>query len=336
MSEITVIMPTYNSEKYVAEAIDSIRAQSFADWDLLVINELGSDDHTATIVQEYVQKDTRIRLLQNQQRLGLAESLNRGIRAADGKYIARMDADDISFPDRFQKQWEYLEAHEQVIVLGTAQHHFGPNTDRVHRPATEEGQLKANLLFMCDVCHSTVMMRRKSLIENDLFYDPAYMAEDYELWTRALTHGTVINLPEVMGEYRWGTENITQSKKKSLAEESGRLVANNLKQHLQMELSEKECTLMNGWLNPCLNIIHRQKNLKRIRELLEQVYRQNQKLHYVSEKQILQVIGAKWRWDKYLEPITNGREEESLEDIFQYRGYAKLFQRVLRTLINKI
>lgn len=335
MSEITVIMPTYNSETYVAEAIESICAQTFTDWNLLVINEFGSDDRTAVIVQDYERKDPRIRLVQNQQRLGLADSLNRGIRAAEGKYIARMDADDISHPDRFQKQWVYMEKHADVIVLGTAQHHFDPNTDRVHRPATEEEQLKANLLFMCDVCHSTVMMRRESLIENDLFYDPAYMAEDYELWTRVIKCGTIMNLPEVLGEYRWGMGNITRSKKKFLAEESGRLIANNLKQHLQIELSETECALMNGWVNPCLDVIRRQHNLKKIRAILEQVYRQNQKLHYVSEKQILQVIGAKWRWNKYLEPITNGKEEKSLEDIFQYHGYAKLFRRVLRILINK-
>lgn len=102
MPEITVVMPTYNSEKYIKEAIDSIRAQSFKDWNMLVINEHGSDDNTRSIVEAYEKRDTRIQLVQNETKLGLADSLNRGIRLATGKYIARMDADDLAHPDRFQ------------------------------------------------------------------------------------------------------------------------------------------------------------------------------------------------------------------------------------------
>ena len=336
MSEITVIMPAYNSEKYITEAIESIRSQTFTDWNMLIINEFGSNDKTAAIVREYERKDNRIQLIQNQQKLGLADSLNKGIKAATGKYIARMDADDISHPERFQKQWKYLEEHEDVIVLGTAQHHFGPNTDGFHRPATEEGQLKANLLFMCDVCHSTVMMRREKIIENNLFYNAAFFAEDYELWTRVLSYGTIANLPEVLGEYRWGTGNITKSKKRLLAKESGELIAKNLNQHLRIELSEEESALMNGWLNPCLAIAHRTRNLKKIKEILERVYNQNQKIQYVGEEQILRVIGAKWRWDKYLEPITEERDEASLKDIFEYQGYARLLKRIMNALIRKI
>ena len=102
MSEITVIMPAYNSEKYITEAIESIRSQTFTDWNMLIINEFGSNDKTAAIVREYERKDNRIQLIQNQQKLGLADSLNKGIKAATGKYIARMDADDISHPERFR------------------------------------------------------------------------------------------------------------------------------------------------------------------------------------------------------------------------------------------
>ena len=336
MSEITVIMPTYNSEKYIIEAIESIRAQTFTDWNMLVINEYGSDDGTCAIVRKYEEKDKRIQLIQNRKKLGLADSLNEGIKAATGKYIARMDADDIAHPDRFQKQWEYMEKHQDVIVLGTAQHHFGPNTDRIHRPATDIGQLKANLLFMCDICHSTVMMRRDIFIENHLLYDSSCYAEDYELWTRALAYGKIINLPEVLGEYRWGTGNITKSKKRLLAKESGELVARNLKEHLQIELSEEEKKLMNGWLNPCFSFICRNRNLKEIKKILEDVYKKNQVLQYVSEDNILKIIGAKWRWNKFFEPITEEKEETSLEAVFTYRGYAKIVRRVLHVINRKI
>lgn len=336
MPEITVVMPTYNSEKYIKEAIDSIRAQSFKDWNMLVINEHGSDDNTRSIVEAYEKRDTRIQLVQNETKLGLADSLNRGIRLATGKYIARMDADDLAHPDRFQKQWEYLESHPDVIVLGTAQHHFGPNTDWVHRPATTAEQCKANLLFMCDVCHSTVMLRKQIFIENSLFYDSVYFAEDYELWMRALKYGKITNLSEVLGEYRWGTENITKSKKKQLAKESGEFVAKNLKEHLQIDLTEEETFLMNGWSNPCFDSMHRWSNLKKIKRILQNVYEQNQKKLYVNEKCMLQIIGAKWRWDKYYEPITNGKKEKSIEAIFAYNGCATFVQRFFDYMKKKI
>lgn len=330
MPEITVVMPTYNSEKYIKEAIDSICAQTFKDWEMLVINEHGSNDHTKNIVEAYEKKDSRIHLIQNESKLGLADSINRGMKLAQGKYIARMDADDIAHPDRFQKQWEYLERHPDVIVLGTAQHHFGPNTDWVHSPATTTEQCKANLLFMCDICHSTVMLRKQVFIENSLFYDSKYFAEDYELWMRTLKYGNITNLPEVLGEYRWGVENITKSKKKQLAKESGELVARNLMEHLQLELAEKETFLMNGWSNPCFGLVKRWSNLKKIKKILQNVYDQNQKIAYVNKECLLQIIGAKWRWDKYYEPITNGKKEKSVEEIFAYKGYGVFVQRVFK------
>lgn len=336
MPEITVIMPAYNSEKYIKEAIESICAQTFTDWNMLVINECGSDDHTRSIVESYEKKDARIQLIQNETKLGLADSLNRGMKLAEGKYIARMDADDLAHPDRFQKQWKYLEKHPDVIVLGTAQHHFGPNTDWVHRPATTTEQCRANLLFMCDMCHSTVMLRKQVFIENALFYDSTYFAEDYELWMRALKYGKITNLPDVLGEYRWGEENITKVKKKQLAKESGEFVAKNLREHLHIQLDDEEVFLMNGWNNPCFGSISRWSNLKKIKKILLNVYEQNQKSQYVSRECILQIIGAKWRWDKYYEPITNGRKEKSIDTIFTYNGGRVFVQRVYKYVTNKL
>ena len=107
MPKITVLLPVYNSDKYIRESIDSIIAQSFTDWDMLILNEYGSSEVCTSIVKEYESKDSRIKVIQNTKRLGLAESLNLGIREARGEYIARMDADDISKKDRFQKQVDF-------------------------------------------------------------------------------------------------------------------------------------------------------------------------------------------------------------------------------------
>ncbi|MDR2355648.1 MAG: glycosyltransferase, partial [Clostridiales Family XIII bacterium] len=100
---ISVIMPTYNSEKYVAETMESILTQTFRDFEFLVVNECGSNDRTVAIVESF--RDPRIRVIQNARRLGIAESLNIGIKQSKGKYIARMDADDIAMPERFERQF---------------------------------------------------------------------------------------------------------------------------------------------------------------------------------------------------------------------------------------
>ena len=119
MPKVTVLLPVYNSEKYIKESIDSIIAQSFTDWDMLILNEYGSSEKCTDIVKEYEKKDSRIRVIQNAKRLGLAESLNLGMREATGEYIARMDADDISRKDRFQKEVEFLDSHMNVAVVGS-------------------------------------------------------------------------------------------------------------------------------------------------------------------------------------------------------------------------
>ena len=144
MPKVTVLLPVYNSDKYIRESIDSIIAQSFTDWDMLILNEYGSSEKCTKIVKEYEQKDPRIKVIQNSKRLGLAESLNLGMREAKGEYIARMDADDISRSDRFEKQVEFLDNHLNVAVVGSYQRHFGVDINWVHTPATSPAQCKSN------------------------------------------------------------------------------------------------------------------------------------------------------------------------------------------------
>ena len=96
--KVSIVLPTFNSSKTVCNAIDSMIAQTFTDWELIVINDHGSNDGTVEIIKDYIKKDSRIRLIQTNRRLGLADSLNLGIQLSKGKYIARMDSDDYSLP----------------------------------------------------------------------------------------------------------------------------------------------------------------------------------------------------------------------------------------------
>ena len=293
---VSVVLPTFNSAQDVSRAIDSVIAQTYINWEILVINDDGSNDGTAEIVKMYGLLDPRIHLIQAEQRLGLAESLNLGIRQAHGKYIARLDADDTSHPTRFAKQVALMESQPDVGICGTWQHHYGPNSDWVHRATADEQLLRCRLIFWCDLCHSTLMLRRSTFIEHELFFDNTRFAEDYELWTRAMFVTRIVNIPEVLGEYYEGTSNITAGKMNDLCEESGQISAVVLYKALGIMLSYEDGRLLRGWSNPFTNIPDRDERLSQLETLLREVWEANQEKHAFDNTALLKVIAAKWHW----------------------------------------
>lgn len=323
---ISVVMPAYYAEAHIRQAVQSIQNQTDRNWELLVIHEYGSDDGTAEIVNKIAEKDPRIHLIQNQTRLGLAESLNRGIRLAQGRYIARMDADDLSHPMRFEKQVRYLNSHPQISLCGTWQHHFGPNREWVHKTAVSPDACRANLLFSCDLCHSTVMFRKKDFVDRQLFYDKNYLAEDFELWSRAVHVLQFANIPEVLGEYRWNGENITAQKMGRLAKEHSRIVKQALQRNLGMEIGEGQEHLLEGWGNPFYAERKRkirQKMYLDLEALLRDIYERNQKVRFYEAQALLHALNAQWRYAKYREPRNARRDVQagSLDEIFSRKRH---------------
>ena len=200
MPKISVIIPAYNAEKFIKEAIDSVLGQTFRDFELIVLNDC-SRDRTEEIILSYT--DERIVYHKNEQNMGVAGTLNRGLAAARGEYIARMDADDISLPERFARQAEYLDTHPDVAVLGTNVETFDENGPVCTGwSATDPKQMKVDLLFSCGLAHPSVMMRRE-VVQALGGYDLAFEGmEDYDLWCRvAETHG-VTTLKEILFRYR--------------------------------------------------------------------------------------------------------------------------------------
>lgn len=209
MPKISVIMPAYNAERYIREAIDSILRQTWSDFELIIIDD-GSTDSTAAIIAEYT--DNRIRFCPNAQNMGVAATLNRGLELACGAYIARMNADDISLPERFAKQAAYLDAHPDVTVCGTAIELFCEGSVTGTRfPAAGPEKLKEDLFFSCGIAHPSVMMRRAAILELG-GYDPAFNGmEDYELWCRVAEKGKITVLPEILLRYRIHSGQVTQN-----------------------------------------------------------------------------------------------------------------------------
>lgn len=206
---VSVIMPLYNAEAYLREAIDSILTQSYPHFELLILND-GSSDRSEEICRSY--HDSRIRY-HFHQNIGLAGTLNKGLELATGAYIARQDQDDIAHSTRFEKQVAYLEAHPSVLLLGTRAKVFSDSQDfiKLHDHATHPAVLKFDLLFDNPFVHSTVMFRKK---DSDLIggynTDRSYF-EDYDLWSRFARKGDVANLPDVLLDYRHHEKGLSKS-----------------------------------------------------------------------------------------------------------------------------
>lgn len=204
--KVSVLMPAYNSEKYIGEAIESILNQTFTDFEFVIIND-GSTDNTAKIVRKYAKKDKRIKFVDNKKNRGLIAVLNEGIDLCCAEYIARMDSDDISLPTRLEKQVKYMNEHLECGVLGTYFKVFGNRSSEIMFPIYVKimDLLKGNC-----VGHPTAMIRKSVIEQYDFRYDADYnYSEDYELWSRMIMVTEIRNLPEVLLRYRWHNNNIS-------------------------------------------------------------------------------------------------------------------------------
>jgi len=206
---VTVLMPAYNAELYIEEAIRSILNQTFKEFEFLIIND-GSTDSTETIVRKY--SDPRIIFITNESNKGLIYSLNYGLRIARGKYIARMDADDICFPKRLEKEVSYMEKHPEISLLGSNYIRMDNNEEICHPSSWE--QIRLYLLEGTTFAHPTVMIRKDDFFKHELSYqEKDFSAEDYGLWVAAAKRGLkMANLSDFLLLYRIHDDQISTIK----------------------------------------------------------------------------------------------------------------------------
>lgn len=239
MPKVSVIMPVHNSEDYLREAIDSILNQTFTDFEFIIIDD-GSSDHSQEIVKSYF--DSRIRFYINAQNMGVAATLNRGLELATGEYVARMDSDDISLPERFEKQVSYMDTHQKVAVCATGVRLFGAqNGERVF--SATNAQLKVDLLFNNCFAHPTVMMRR-SVVGGKCKYNEAFSAmEDYALWVEVSREYELATIEDVLVMYRVHQSQVTQNQPKDYLEQE-KLLKYKLLSELGMANEKNVATLV--------------------------------------------------------------------------------------------
>jgi len=217
MPLISVLMPIYNTQhEHLREAIESILTQTFTDFEFIILNDYSSISDVEEIVKSY--SDPRIIYTMNECNLGISGSRNRLLDMAKGEYLAVMDHDDISHPERFEKQVAFLDAHPEVGVLGTLVENL--NDGKVKPRPTDDISIKKMLMVHCDLSHSSCMLRRSVLQEHGIRYEEIFSpAEDYALFARLIPVTKFSILPEVLFKYRnWeGNTSHRQAKKMEAA-----------------------------------------------------------------------------------------------------------------------
>lgn len=207
MPKVTVIMSVYNGEKFVGSAIKSILAQTFNDFEFIVIND-GSTDKTSEILATF--DDQRIKVI-HQSNMGLTKSLNKGIQLARGEYIARMDSDDVALPERLEKQVKFMDANPDVGVVGTAYYEIdacGKIIGKKTFPICDK-ELKKVLIRYNPLFHGSVMIRRSVFEQVGLYNEQFQKSQDYELWFRVIKHFKLANLSEPLMMRRYTPTNIS-------------------------------------------------------------------------------------------------------------------------------
>lgn len=231
---VSILMPVHNTASYLREAMDSMLSQTFSDFELIVLNDC-SPDNAEEILDTY--DDPRIVRYRGEKNVGLSNVLNVGIEMARGKYIARMDSDDISMPNRLQVQVDYLESHLEIDLVSVGMELFGASEGVWKRERNPE-KVKIEALFHSPILHASSVWRKDRFERNGLrFRQEMVPAEDYDLWTRALVKGLVlVNLPEVLYRYRLHPSQATLQKNKVLEKE--RMVRQNYLRMALPSLSE--------------------------------------------------------------------------------------------------
>ena len=298
MSRVSVVLPLFNGLAYIEESIESVKKQTIDDWELLIINDFGSDDGCAKVVAEYAKTDARIKLIQPSERLGLAASLNLGLTFATGEYIARVDVDDPSEPTRFEKQVAFLDSHPELSLCGVLQRSITPSRTYTLQVACDPDELKTAMFFGCEISHCGVMLRKSDFDIHNWRYDPNYLGEDYELWTRILMEGgKMANIPEVLVNHRWGFDSVSMQKGAALGDEV-RTLSKRFISSLGVDTSKYDDHLFSGWRNRPEE--YARSNAEEFKaqglDLLQELYACNLKCHFCDSAAMLTILDQRWTW----------------------------------------
>ena len=243
---ISVVLPVYDGERYVAEAVESILVQTFRDFELLIVDD-GSKDGSLEILRDYAGRDPRVRLT-SRPNAGLVPTLNEMLARARGEFIARMDADDVALPERFARELAYLRTHPECLAVGSAVDWIDPEGELLKRHVPPLGHDEIDAAHLrsreAEICHPSVLVRA-SAFERVGLYDAALDgAEDLDLWLRMAEVGKLANLAEPLLRYRFHFAKVGFVAKRRQVEAARQAVLRACERRkLELELPEPEVEL---------------------------------------------------------------------------------------------
>lgn len=215
---VSILFPIYNTASFLKESIDSILCQTYTDFELIALDDC-SPDNAKEILEEY--DDPRIVRYRGERNQGLANVLNVGMNMARGKYVARMDSDDISLPNRLEVQIKYLKEHPDIDLCSCGMELFGARSEIWVRESDPE-KIKITALHHSPILHASSVWRKESFDKFGLrFRQDMVPAEDYDMWCRAIAAGLkLVNIPEVLYRYRIHESQATQDRTKRLRKDN--------------------------------------------------------------------------------------------------------------------
>jgi glycosyltransferase involved in cell wall biosynthesis len=280
MPIISVILPVFNADSFLKESIDSILHQTFKDFELIILND-GSTDTSLEIINNYT--DPRIVLIHDSLNHGLIHRLNQGFTIAKGKYIARMDADDIAYPERLAKQFEFMENNPEIIASGTSAMRFNSsgNIGIWKNPADYE-KIKCQFVWVTAIIHPTSIFRADFIKEKNIAYDSQYRhAEDYDLFTNLTMLGKVSNLPDILLRYRVHIKQVSVEQKEKQETKKAEIVIKYLKLSLNFEFEEIEVFIFKKALG--FQFTFNKEEILLLEKLYKKILAQNKKIKFFEE-----------------------------------------------------
>ena len=287
--DITVLMPVYNGEDYLKEAIESILNQTFKDFEFLIIND-GSTDKTLEILQSYY--DSRIKTINNEKNIGLTKSLNKGLHLSRGQYIARMDADDISLPKRLKEQKNFMDKNPEIGIVGAWIKTIGTQIGYVQKYPSDPEEIRMSLLFRGQLAHPSVMLRKSLVKKYNLYYDSNFKySQDDELWIRASRYFPITNIEKVLLLYRIHEKRVSEVYH-NIQKKNAEIVKINQLKNLGISSSKEELIIHQSINKPAY--YKKEDFIDKVEVWLKKLKKQNKKTKFYQEKAFSKFISLRW------------------------------------------
>ena len=237
--KISVILPVYNCQPFLEEAVLSILNQDFTDFELIIIDD-GSNDKSREIIRNFAKKDNRIIMKHHKKNKGLIATLNEGLQLAKSKIIARMDGDDVAYMDRFSKQYQFLKSNPEIVVVGSWVEVINDQNkiSNLWRLPVSVQLLKWRNLLKCPLLHPTVMFRKKEILALGGYDNSAIYFEDHHLWSRVMQKHAIANIPEYLLQYRIHNNSISKKYTRLQKEGVCHLLVKNINRYCDLTLDD--------------------------------------------------------------------------------------------------